>query len=95
MNVWLSGVVRSPCEPSFSMATNAELGNDRRDEILSYVASFIEEHGHSPTVREVASGVGLSGPGSAHRHLDRLVQEGRLKKVPVTSSSFVYAVPDE
>lgn len=76
------------------MASQAEIGEERRDQIVAFIEGFIVAHGHSPTVREVAAGVGLSSSGAAHRQLEFLVAEGRLKKVPVTSRTVAYAVPE-
>lgn len=73
--------------------TNADLGVERREKILAFIAAFVEKHGYSPTVREVASGVGLASPGAAHRQLEHLVDEGALRKLHVTSRSVVYALP--
>lgn len=73
-------------------AANAASGERRRQEILAFVEGFVHERGHSPTVREVASGVGLVSPGATHRQLERLVEDGRLQKVQVTTSRVVYAL---
>lgn len=75
-------------------ATNAADGEKRRDEILAFMDAFIERHGYSPTIREIADGVGLVSPGATHRQVEKLVGERRLRKVQVSTSRAVY-VPEE
>ena len=45
---------------------------DIRDRILAFIVSYQEEHGYSPTMREVASGVGVSSSGCVHRHITEM-----------------------
>jgi len=75
--------------------TNAEAGERRRDDMVEFVRTFVSEHGHPPTIREIAAGVGLASPGAAHRQLARLVADGRLRAMPVTSHSYGYVVVEE
>lgn len=70
--------------------TNAKMGEGRRDAIVSFISEFVSKHEHAPTVREIAEGVGLSSPGPAHRHLERLVKDGRLVRTAVTRGKIVY-----
>ncbi|MBQ4110389.1 MAG: transcriptional repressor LexA [Clostridia bacterium] len=48
--------------------------------IFDFINSFIEENGYSPTVREIADGVGLKSPATVHTHISNLVDMGLLKK---------------
>ena len=44
-----------------------------------YINQYISDHGIAPTLREIADGLGLSSPGSVHRHVTILKQEGLLQ----------------
>lgn len=52
---------------------------DIRDRILAFIVLYQEEHGHSPTMREVASGVGVSSSGCVHRHITEMKEAGILQ----------------
>ncbi len=52
-------------------------GSTRRA-VYDYIMSFSREHGYAPTVREIASGLGLCSPASVHRHMNCLAEEGLL-----------------
>jgi SOS-response transcriptional repressor LexA len=77
-----------------AVQTNAEMGVERREQIMRFVTDFWIERGYSPTVREVAVAVGLRSPHTAHTHLLALVKEGRLVRRQVTTHTFVFAVPE-
>ena len=52
-------------------------GSTRRA-VYDYINLYAKEHGYAPTVREVASGLGLCSPASVHRHMTTLAKEGLL-----------------
>ena len=54
---------------------------DTRERIYAYVRSRLLR-GDPPTVRDVQAAAGLKAVESARRHLERLVEEGRLGKLP-------------
>lgn len=49
-----------------------------RDRIVAYIGGYRDEHGYSPTVREIAAAVGLSSSGVYH-HLEQLRKSGVVK----------------
>lgn len=57
-------------------------GEERRTQVLFFVQDFIDERGFPPTVREIATGVGLAAPGTVRIHLARLAEEGWLRVEP-------------
>ena len=62
------------------MANNTiEHGIAVRKQILSYIVSYLTEHGYAPTVREIATGVGLKSNSSVHSHLLRMFNDGMLE----------------
>lgn len=50
----------------------------RQLEILDFIKQFIATKGYSPTVREIASGVGLKSPSSVQDNLKKLALQGLL-----------------
>lgn len=52
---------------------------DRKIAIYDFINDFISEYGVSPSVREVAEGVGCS-VGAAHKYINRLIDEGLLER---------------
>lgn len=48
----------------------------RQFEVLDYIKRFIASRGYSPTVREIAAGLGFKSPSSVQDHLKRLVSSG-------------------
>lgn len=54
----------------------------RQLSILSAVQTALEERGFPPSVREIASTVGLASPSTVKHHLDALVEAGYLQRFP-------------
>lgn len=48
--------------------------------ILEYIRKYIEEHGHSPTLQEIATAQGLSSLATVHEHLQALNKKGVIKR---------------
>lgn len=53
-----------------------EAQEDRYFEVVRVIGNFTDQHGYSPTVREVAAGLGLASPGSLHEQLARMRKIG-------------------
>jgi SOS-response transcriptional repressor LexA len=51
----------------------------RQQEVLQFILAFRAEHGHSPTLEEMARHFGLSRT-SIHEHCDQLIAKGRLSR---------------
>ena len=49
-----------------------------RDEILSYVYNYSEEHGYAPSYREICQALGVKSKSTVQNHIRRLEAEGRL-----------------
>lgn len=54
---------------------------ERQKMFITFIESFIKDRGYSPSVREIAAGMGLSSTASVKKMLDRLQDGGFLKKV--------------
>ena len=47
--------------------------------ILQYITAYIQQHGYSPSVREIGAGVGLRSSSSVQAHLRRMLETGELE----------------
>lgn len=56
--------------------------------ILDFISAFCENHGSSPSYREIMNGVGLSSVSAVAEHIDNLVKKGALKKTSGTARSL-------
>ena len=57
--------------------------------VLRFVRNFLQEHGYSPTVREIAKGCGWTSTNTPAYHLRNLEADGFLKMEPGTARSIV------
>lgn len=53
---------------------------DKERRILEFLAHFQQKFGYSPTLREIAEGVGLKSPATIHEHIEVLMQKGYLRR---------------
>lgn len=53
--------------------------SDKADKILDYVNRFVQEHGFSPSIREIGAAVGLNSTASVSYHLLRMQEQGLLQ----------------
>ena len=58
---------------------NAEHGSGIRKKILEAIVGYIQEHGYSPTVREIGNMVGLKSTSTVHHHLTVMLDEGVIE----------------
>ncbi len=55
---------------------------NRRNRILEFVRIYTDEHGFAPSIREIGKAVGVRSTKAVKYHLDILVDEGLLKRIP-------------
>jgi repressor LexA len=55
---------------------------DRRNRILEFVRAYTDEHGFAPSIREIGKAVGIRSTKAVKYHLDILVNDGLLKRIP-------------
>ncbi len=48
--------------------------------VLDFIIQFINRNGYSPTLQEIADGIGVKSPATIHEHIWYLMQKGFLKK---------------
>lgn len=59
-----------------------------RERIVGFITAYRDEHGWSPTLREVAAAVGLRQANSVKQHLDALAAAGRVAYDPFVARSL-------
>jgi repressor LexA len=52
----------------------------RKQRIIEYIAANLRDHGYPPSVREIATAVGLASTSAVHHHLSALEREGYLER---------------
>jgi len=52
----------------------------KQREMLEFLGNFIHERGFSPSLEEIAEGLGLSSPATVHKHLRNLEGKGLLRR---------------
>lgn len=53
---------------------------EREQDTLDFIRHYINEHGRSPLVSEIADGLGISSLGTTHRYIQALVDAGLLER---------------
>lgn len=56
--------------------------NKRHKTIIEFVSKYIENHGYSPTLQEIAHGIGLKSTSNIENHIKKMVKEGSIIKEP-------------
>lgn len=52
----------------------------RQAEILAYIGDYARRHGYAPTLAEIAHRFSLSSVATVHKHVARLIEQGRLRR---------------
>ncbi|MBI2310047.1 transcriptional repressor LexA [Candidatus Collierbacteria bacterium] len=52
----------------------------RQRQIVEFLSQYIQQHGYSPTLQEIASALGVTSLATVHEHLEALVRKGIIKK---------------
>ena len=61
----------------------------RQRQVYDFIQSFIEAHGYSPTLQEIAGALGITGNVGVLRHLEALERQGLLCRTPRNSRAIV------
>jgi repressor LexA len=69
-------------EHTFVTETGDPMLTTRQQEIWQFLATYVDEHGYPPTVREIGEAVGLASPSTVHAHLASLEREGLIRRDP-------------
>lgn len=57
------------------------------ENVYNYIRDYYDDHGISPTVREIQAALGMSSTSVVAYQIRRLVEEGRLTKVHQRSAA--------
>ncbi len=60
--------------------TNQVRPTKRQRELLGYISEFINEHGYSPSYREIMDGLNYTSVATVSVHVNNLILRGHLKK---------------
>lgn len=52
----------------------------KQRELLSYIEGFIQEHGYSPSYREIMNGLSYTSVATVSLHVNSLIRRGHLRK---------------
>ncbi|HEX8227429.1 MAG TPA: hypothetical protein VF572_06190 [Candidatus Saccharimonadales bacterium] len=73
----------------------------KQREILTYIEQFIQEHGYSPSYREIMNGLQYTSVATVSLHVNSLIRRGHLRKrdrsarsLEVVNPTIIAAVPD-
>lgn len=55
---------------------------DKKEELLNFIKSYVDDNGYPPTVREMCRAVKVNSTSTIAYHLSRLEDEGSIKKNP-------------
>ncbi|EEF80237.1 SOS-response repressor and protease LexA [Methylophaga thiooxydans] len=53
---------------------------EREQNTLDFIRHYVDEHGRSPLVSEIAEGLGIRSQGTTHRYIQALVDAGLLER---------------
>lgn len=63
----------------------------RQQAVLEYISTFTDSHGRSPTLTEVARGVGSNAVSTIHKHVQHLMEKGYLARSHGKGNNLVLA----
>lgn len=66
-------------------------GAATRRAILTVIRAYRQEHGYSPTMREIADRVGITAVSAVSFHLSRLIEDGKITMDPGIARSIIPA----
>ena len=67
------------------MAARREALSERRQQILTFIYTYIQTHGRPPTVRDIQKGIGVASTAVVKYHLDLLERSGYVERAPKAS----------
>jgi repressor LexA len=68
---------------------------NRQEEILNIIKEYVVSHGYPPTVREIATKVGVNSPATIHAHLENLEIKGFIRKTDNQNRAIELLVKNE
>jgi len=65
----------------------------KQKELLTFIEDFINEHGYSPSYREVMAGTGHTSVATVSLHINNLIKRGHLRKRDRSARSLEVVKP--
>jgi len=66
--------------------------SDRQKDILDYIKSYTAENKYPPTIREIATAVGLKSPSTVHGHLEWMRENGYINFVKASPRTLTVEI---
>ncbi len=67
----------------------------QQSKTLDFITEFITQNNYSPSLNEIAIGIGISSRGVAHRYVNALIEKGYLYKHPNSQRGLELVDKDE
>lgn len=67
----------------------------KQKEILTFIETFISEHGYSPSYREIMNGLNYTSVATVALHVNSLIKRGHLVKRDYSARSLEVVTPGE
>lgn len=67
----------------------------KQKELLTYIQTFIGEHGYSPSYREIMKGLNYTSVATVALHVNSLIKRGHLRKRDRSARSLEVVAPTE
>lgn len=80
--------------PSFDDMKPSNL-TKRQQAVLQFIRTFLQEEGRSPTLKEIADGVGSSAVSTIHKHVQHLMDKGFIERSHGSGNNIVLAESSE
>ncbi len=84
------GLTGIPVSPILSIMKPTDL-TKRQLAVLQHIRKFLETEGRSPTLKEIADGVGSSAVSTIHKHVQHLIDKGFLDRSHGKGNNIVLA----
>ena len=67
----------------------------KQKELLDFIDAFIQEHGYSPSYREIMNGLQYTSVATVSLHVSNLIKRGHLRKRDHSASSLEVVAPGD
>ena len=67
----------------------------KQKELLDYIEAFINEHGYSPSYREIMNGLQYTSVATVALHVSSLIKRGHLRKRDHSARSLEVVAPEQ
>lgn len=78
-----------------TLATETVRPTKKQRELLGFIENFINEHGYSPSYREIMNGLSYTSVATVALHVGNLIKRGHLRKRDRSARSLEVVRPSE